>query len=175
MGHASIFKTQKNGGIRLLNDFRLLNQNTKDGPFPSPNITDTLTNLKDCTVFSTIDMNKGYYQVDVDEKDRHKTEFVIAGEHYEFLRLPMGLSTSPKTFQRIVSRIFEKFDFVKIFLDDILIFSRTQEEHATHVLAVLEKLREHGGTFNVNKSKFFKNQITYLGKIIDENGIHWMH
>lgn len=141
--------------MRLLNENMELNLITKDDPFSLPNISDTLANLSDKKNFSTVDMDSGYYQVDIREENIPKTGFVILGEHYEFLRLPMGQSTAPKTFQKIVSRIFHYLPYVKTFLDDFLIASASIEEHCEHVVTVLQRLREEGGTFNMNKSQFF--------------------
>lgn len=128
--------------IRLVVDYRLLNQHTIKDPFPFPELRDQLMELRGSKVFSQIDLASGYYQIKVKKSDTHKTAFLLCGMQYEFLRMPFGLTNSPKTFQRAMRNLLGHFSFVKIFLDDILIHSKDYKEHMEHLLKVFEVLKK---------------------------------
>ncbi|MGL5707545.1 MAG: reverse transcriptase domain-containing protein [Aeromonas sp.] len=162
---------KKNGKIRLVVDYRKLNEKTIIDGYPLPQISDFLLQLKASTTFSQIDLNMGYYQIEVKEEDVNKTAFTIAGENYEFLRMPFGLTNAPKTFQRAMNNLLSAFTFVKVFLDDILIHSENVESHYEHIKTVLEILRKSNISINIEKSKFLQTTVTYLGNIISSEGI----
>ncbi|KAF9761847.1 Transposon Ty3-G Gag-Pol polyprotein [Nosema granulosis] len=162
---------KKNGKTRLVIDYRELNKKTVKLGYPFPGIQYTLIDLKGARFFSQLDLNMGYYQIEIAEKDRYKTAFVLPFGHYEFKRMPFGLCNAPREFQKIMTNKLKEFNFVKIFLDDILIFSKTAEEHENHIEKVLKKLHEEGISVNYEKSSFMNKEVKYLGKIIDERGI----
>ncbi|MGL6130107.1 MAG: reverse transcriptase family protein [Fusobacteriaceae bacterium] len=122
-------------------------------------------------MFSQIDLNLGYYQIKVKPEDQNKTAFVVQEGHYKFLRMPFGLTNAPRTFQRAIESIFHDTTFVKIFLDDILIFSKSINEHAEHLEEVLKILKEESISINFNKSKFASREVKYLGLIVNADGI----
>ncbi|KRH92421.1 putative transposable element [Pseudoloma neurophilia] len=162
---------KKNGSIRLIVDYRALNAITEDDPHPCPSVADSFAHLKGSSVFSTIDLNKGYYQVNIEESDKEKTGFVILGSHYEFNRMPMGLSTAPKTFSKVALSICEGLSFAVAYLDDILVHSPDINSHSEHLRRIIKRIQELGGTINFSKSTFFTHKLTYLGREVSEIGI----
>ena len=127
-------------------DYRALNKITVKNRYPLPKIEELLDRLRGAKYFTKIDLHSGYHQIRVRDEDIPKTAFVTRYGAFEFLVMPFGLCNAPATFQRIMNTILrDGLDrFVLVFLDDILIFSRTQEEHALHIRSVLERLRsEH--------------------------------
>ena len=162
---------KKNGTIRLVVDYRDLNKITESDMHPNPSIDDMLTDLNGANWFSSIDLTQGYYQIALKESHIFKTGFVILGRHYEFIRMPFGLSTAPKTFQRVISQIIADLDFIRVYLDDILIFSTTQKEHKKHMKIVLDRLKNNNISINLDKTTIMKTSIKYLGKELDGKGI----
>lgn len=114
---------KKNGDIRLVTDYRKLNECTEKSVYPHPSISDCLMQLEGAKIFSTIDFNSGYYQILMAEDSIPYTAFSICNEQYEFLRMPFGLTNAPKTFQKAMNRIFGHLPYIKIYLDDLLIHS----------------------------------------------------
>ena len=164
---------KKDGSNRFCVDYRRLNEVTRKDAQPIPNIDQTLDALRGSKWFSSLDLASGYWQVEVAPEDRHKTAFVTPdGGLYEYKRMPFGLSNAPGTFQRLMNELFktELHKYVLIFLDDILIYSPTLEEHADHVRRVMVTLRAANLKLKPKKCKFFQPQVEYLGHIIDQNG-----
>ncbi|KRH94484.1 pol polyprotein [Pseudoloma neurophilia] len=164
-------KLKKNGEIRLLIDYRLVNAITNAMAFPNPGISETLTGLSGSEIFTKFDLRQGYYQIKVRDSDIHKTGFVILNEHFEFTRMPQGLMNAPKTFRQAMSRIFGDLEFVKIYLDDLLVHSANVQDHVKHVNEVKRRIVANNISVNIEKSELMKSQITFLGKLIDKNGI----
>ncbi|KAG0440573.1 Retrovirus-related Pol polyprotein from transposon [Dictyocoela muelleri] len=162
---------KKTGNVRLVVYYRRLNKITVKEAYPFPNIIDQLNSIKKAKWYLQIDLNMGYYQIHMKEEDIHETTFVTTTSHYEFLRVPFGLSNAPRIFQRAMGYMFEGLDFVKVFLDDILIFSATTEKHEQNVEKVLEILQKNNASINFEKSNFFQKEVTYLGNIISSLGI----
>lgn len=162
---------KKNNKLRLVVDYRKLNKITKPLNYPIPKMSNLLNDLYGSQIFSQIDLNMGYYQIQVFEEDIYKTAFSLGNETYEFLRMPFGLTNAPRTFQKTMNRILEDLDFVKIYLDDILIHSKNIYEHLDHLNTVLRKLQEANASINFEKSKFGEKEVTYLGNIINKDGI----
>ena len=130
-----------------------------------------LIDLNGATVFSQIDLKMGFYQIPIDNRDTYKTAFSLMGRKYEFLRLPFGMRNAPFIFQMNIVKILGKYDFCKIYVDDILISSKTHEEHYRHVDTVLKELTRANIGINFEKSQFAKPKVTYLGQIISQYGI----
>ncbi|KAG0420357.1 Transposon Ty3-G Gag-Pol polyprotein [Dictyocoela roeselum] len=162
---------KKNGKIRLVVDYRELNKHTKPIEVTFPKIFDILYLLKDSKVFTTIDLNQGYYQIPVRKQDIKKTGFRICGRAYVFNRMPFGLSNAPRTFTKVMNKILAGYDFIKIYMDDILIHSETEELHHDHVYEVLKQLQALGASINFEKSVFMKKEVKFLGHIISEHRI----
>ncbi|KAG0439306.1 Transposon Tf2-9 polyprotein [Dictyocoela muelleri] len=161
---------KSNGNVRLVIDYRKINAHTVSDSFPFPEPMDILSDLKGSTIFSQIDLSSGYYQIPMEENSRKYTSFSIYGEHYEFLRMPFGLKNAPRTFQKAMIRLLGHLDFVKIFIDDILIHSPNYETHGKHITEVLNTLRANNISINFDKSRFFQEQVIYLGHIVDKKG-----
>jgi hypothetical protein len=124
-------------------------------------------------IFSKIDLRSGYHQVRIKEEDINKTTFRTRYGHYDFIVVPFGLSNAPAVFMCLMNGIFREYldKFVIVFLDDILIYSKSEEEHEQHLRMVLQVLREHQLYAKLSKCSFYQKEIHYLGHIISENGI----
>ena len=123
--------------------------------------------------FSKIDLYSGYHQIRIKDKDIHKTAFRTRYGHYEFLVMPFGLTNTPATFMTLMNDIFREFldSFVIVYLDDILVYSKTKEKHLKHIHLVLGKLRKHHLYGKLSKCEFLKNEVEYLGHHISALGI----
>lgn len=158
---------------RLVVDYRKLNEATIDDRYPIPNIDEILDKLGRSMYFTTLDLAKGFYQIQVDEADVHKTAFTVEGGHYEFLRMPFGLKTAPATFQRLMNTVLK--DHINriclVYLDDIIIFSTSLQEHIQSLKLIFNCLKEANLKVQLDKSEFFKRQTEFLGHIITQEGI----
>jgi hypothetical protein len=154
-------------------DYRALNKLTVHNRYPIPRIDDMLNMLAGARVFSSLDLMQGYYQVRIQDTDCPKTAFKTPFGSYEFRVLPFGLTNAPAVFQSMMNRIFGPYlgQFVLVYLDDILIFSRSAEEHETHLAQVLAKLREHQLVARLEKCRFNAASIQYLGHVVSADGI----
>ena len=164
---------KKNGDIRLTVDYRKLNSVTKRPIFPIPDANQLFDTLNGSILFSTLDLSSGYYNIPMKKEDIGKTAFSTRTNHYEFVRMPMGISTAPATFQRLMHKIFEKEKWHEclIYLDDILVFSKTFEEHLTRLETIFSRIRMSGVKLSPAKCKFLKSEVTYLGHKISHNGV----
>ena len=142
---------KKNGEHCFCVDYRRLNATTKKDVYPLPRMDDALDRLGDAQYFSTIDLASGYWQVKVDPASQEKTAFVTPDGLFEFQRMPFGLCNAPATFQRLMDRVLGslKWTHCLVYLDVILVFGRTLEEHNSRLVAVLERLKKAGLTVNV--------------------------
>ncbi|MEW8547227.1 MAG: reverse transcriptase family protein, partial [Candidatus Thiodiazotropha sp.] len=150
---------KKDKSLRLCVDYRLLNAKTIKDAYPLPRIEEALDALHGSQYFSSIDLAQGYYQVGISEKDRHKTAFRVGcGGLYEYLRMPMGLCNSPSTFQRLMEVCLAEanFDILLIYLDDILVFSRSVEDHLKRLEYVFSRFKQHGLRMKLSKCHFFQ-------------------
>lgn len=158
---------------RLVVDYRKLNEKTIDDRYPLPNITDILDKLGKCIYFSTLDLASGFHQIEVNPKDIQKTAFTVEQGHYEYVRMPFGLKGAPSTFQRVMDNILRdligKICFV--YMDDIIIFSTSLQEHLENLERVLNKLNEANFKIQIDKSEFLKKEINFLGHVVTDKGI----
>lgn len=168
-------KSDASGKIkwRLVIDFRKLNEKTIDDKYPIPNISDILDKLGKCQYFTTLDLTSGFYQVELDPKDIHKTAFNVEHGHYEFLRMPMGLKNSPSTFQRVMDNVLQGLlnKICVVYLDDILVFGTSLQEMICNLRCVFQRLRDSNFKIQMDKSEFLKRETPYLGHIITPDGI----
>lgn len=157
---------------RLVVDFRKLNLVTIPDRHPIPNQEMNLAKLGNCTYFSTIDLAKGFHQIEIDEQDQFKTGFSTQFGHYHFKRMPFGLNNAPATFQRMMNDVLHDLigEICVVYLDDVLIFGSSLQE-IENTRKVLLRLRKHNLKVQIEKCKFFSHETTYLGHIVTENGI----
>ena len=160
-----------NGELRLVIDYRKLNSITCNDPFPLPTLDELYTQLQSSCVFSRLDMRNGYYQIAISAEDRYKSAFVTPYGHYEFIRMPFGLTTAPRTFQRAIQNIFNEHNNVLIFLDDLLVHNLTAEEHLISLKQIFILLEENNILLNLDKCLFFTKEVKYLGNIIGNGNI----
>ncbi|MGL5708461.1 MAG: reverse transcriptase domain-containing protein [Aeromonas sp.] len=164
---------KKDGTERFCVDYRQLNKATIKDQFPMPRIDDTLDSLGNSNYFSCIDLKSGYWQIPMAIDDREKTAFITNSGLYEWKVMPFGLCNAPATFQRFMNSILAKEDkkHCLVYLDDIIIFSETKQQHMEHLIAVLRQLRKANLKINYKKSVFFTKEIKYLGYIIKQNSV----
>ncbi|GBG75832.1 hypothetical protein CBR_g21076 [Chara braunii] len=163
-GTSVLFVPKGNGEFRMCIDYRGLNKITRKSTEPLPRIDDLLDMVQGCTVFSKVDVKSGYHQIEMAEEDVYKTAFKTRYGTYEFLVMPFGLCNAPGTFQTEMHRIFRPYldKFMIVYLDDILVFSRTAREHAKHLTLVLQSLRDSQYKINREKSSFGVPSVIYL-------------
>lgn len=162
-----------NRNHRLVHDFRKLNDKTIDDKYPIPDITTLLSNLGKAKFYTTLDLKSGFHQIELAEEDREKTAFSVNNGKYEFCRLPFGLKNAPSIFQRAIDDVLRENigKYLGVYIDDVIIYSESEEEHVRHIEWVLNKLEEANMRVSIEKSSFFKTRVEYLGFIVTREGI----
>ncbi|KAI5735703.1 hypothetical protein M8J77_021620 [Diaphorina citri] len=158
---------------RIVIDYRKLNDKTVNDRYPLPNITDLLDKLGRCVYFTTLDLASGFYQIEMDENSIQKTAFNTEGGHYEYLRMPMGLKNSPSTFQRVMDDVLRGLvnECCLVYLDDIIIFGSSLQQHLQNIRKVLTRLRDSNLKIQLDKSEFLRKEVEYLGHVVTEEGV----
>jgi len=159
------------GTWRCCGDYRLLNTKTKPDRYSCPNLADLAANLHGATVFSKLDLRKGYHQVPVHPRDVPKTAVVTPFGLFEYLRMPFGLRNAGQTFQRLMDEILQDVPHVFVYMDDILVASANHEEHVRDLRAVLTRLQKHGMVLNGEKCVLGVSQLEYLGHVVSSAGL----
>ena len=172
-GSPVLFVKKKNGQLRMCVDYRAINAITVKWKYPIPDINMLLDQLKDAKFFTKIDLNQAYYQVRVAEDSKKYTAMLTRWGLWEWNCLSFGLSNAPSHFSRLMMDVFKDDvdKFLLIFLDDILIYSKTAEEHLAHIRAVLEKLRKHRLFARQQKCDWMMRMVDFLGHVVSEEGI----
>ena len=148
------------------------NNNNGKVTFPLPKIQELLSRLNKCKYFSSLDLHSGYYHISLTEETKKKTAFVTADGKYQWNVVPFGLATTVSTFQYLMSKVLSGLNnFTFMYLDNILIFSETYEEHLHHLCSVFEKFKEAGLKIKLRKCQFFKTHLHYLGHRISADGL----
>ena len=175
-GAPVLFVKKKDGSTRMCVDYRALNKITVKNKYPLPRVDELFDRLLGARYFSKIDLRSGYHQVRIHPDDVPKTAFRTRYGHYEFRVLPFGLTNAPATFMHLMQELFRPYldDFVIVFLDDILIYSRDKASHAKHVRQVLDILRKNKLYAKSSKCEFFRTEVEFLGHRISSEGIHVM-
>ena len=164
-----VLAKKKDGGVRPCIDFRAINAITEPDPYLMPLIEDILAMLATAKFLSKIDLAKGFHQIPISQGDCTKTAFCTPWGKYEFLFMPFGLRNGPAVFQRLMDRVLDlERNFSQVYIDDIVIFSESWEEHCCHISQVLCKLGEAGLTANVSKCAWGQTQIEFLGHMVGQ-------
>ena len=163
---------KKDGTVRFINDFRELNKRIKRKPFPIPNIQDLLLKLEGFRYATSLDLNMGYYHIRLSPDSRKLCTIILPWGKYEMQRLPMGLCNSPDIFQEKMSELFFDLEFVRCYIDDLLVITKGSfEHHLNELQTVLTRLRAAGLKVNATKSFFARSELEYLGYWISRSGI----
>ncbi|KAJ9536387.1 hypothetical protein OSB04_un000447 [Centaurea solstitialis] len=172
-GAPVLFMKKKDGSMRLCIDYRELNRVTIRNRYPLPRIDDLFDQLQGAKYFSKIDLRLGYHQLRVKEQDVAKTSFRTRYGHYEFLVMPFGLTNAPAVFMDLMNRVFSAYldKFVIVFIDDILVFSKSKEEHEDHLRIVLGTLRDKKLYAKFSKCEFCLEQVAFSGHVVSAKGI----
>ena len=172
-GAPVLFVKKKDGSLRLCIDYRQLNRVTIHNQYPLPRIDELFDQLQGSRVYSKIDLRLGYHQLRVQESDVPKTSFRTRYGHYEFLVMPFGLTNAPASFMDLMNRVFQPYldRFVIIFIDDILVYSGSSEEHSDHLRIVLQTLRERQLYAKLSKCQFWLDRVAFLGHVISAEGV----
>ncbi|KAL5020837.1 hypothetical protein ScPMuIL_002080, partial [Solemya velum] len=163
---------KKDGSDRMCVDFRALNKIVRPISFPLPLIDDIIASLSEAQHFTTLDLKSGYWQVKLEEDSKEKTAFSCHKGLYQFKVMPFGLHNAAPIFQELMNRVLEECrSFAIAYLDDILIYSKTPEEHIKHIQTVFDKLRENNLRLKLKKCTFFEQETEYLGFLISNKGV----
>ena len=168
---------KKDGTLRICVDYRHLNSVTKPDTFPLPRIDDLLDQLGSAKCFTTLDLAAGYWQIRVAEDSVEKTAFVTPTGLFEFRVMPFGLTNAPAVFQRLMQKVLNGLNpargpgFVVVYIDDILIYSRTLDDHLSHIGQVLNRLQAAGLKLKASKCHFLRQEVEYLGHLITPKGL----
>ena len=175
-GAPVLFVRKKDGSMRLCVDYRALNDLTIKNRYPLPRVDELFDRLQGARYFTKIDLRSGYHQIRIAAEDVPKTAFRTRYGHYEFLVLPFGLTNAPATFMHLMNTLLAPHldDSAIVFLDDILIYSRTLNEHRRHVHQVLQLLRKNQLYAKLSKCELFRTRVEFLGHVIDGDGVHMM-
>ena len=172
--NAVVLARKKDGSLRFCIDFRRLNERTKKDSYPLPRTNETMESLVGARIFSCMDLKSGFWQVKMAEGSQQYTAFTVGSMGvYEFLRMPYGLCNAPATFQRLMQNCLGELNltYALIYLDDVIVHSRTPEDHISRLQAVFDRFAQHGLKLKPSKCHFFKDTITYLGHEVSRNGM----
>ncbi|KAL0546687.1 hypothetical protein IC582_016599 [Cucumis melo] len=172
-GAPVLFVKKKDGSMHLCIDYRELNKVTVKNRYPLPRIDDLFDQLQGATVFSKIDLRSGYHQLRIEDGDVPKTAFRSRYGHYEFIVMSFGLTNAPTVFMDLMNRVFREFldTFVIVFIDDILIYSKTEAEHEEHLRMVLQTLQNNKLYEKFSKCEFWLKQVSFLGHVVSKAGV----
>ena len=164
---------KRDGSLRLCVDYRRLNMKTIGDAYPLPRIQETFDSLVGAQYFTTLDLASGYHQIAMDPRDQAKTAFTTPFGLYEYTRMPFGLCSAPATFQRLMQATMSEFlfEFLLVYLDDLLVYSKTFSEHLVHLEKLLQRVSDTGLKLKGEKCQFLRKEVNYLGHTISADGI----
>ena len=168
-----LLRPKKDGSYRVCVDYRLLNDTTEADAYPTPRPTEAVQRMHGAKIFSKLDLQSGYWQIPMASEDISKTAFTTPFGLFEFTKMPFGLKTAPATFQRAMDQIFGNPTppFMVVYMDDILVFSRDEQEHKQHLGFVLDKLSQAGLKVKPSKCELFAENVNYVGHDLSSNGV----
>ena len=168
-----ILVQKKDGSTGFCVDYQKINEVTRKDAYPIPRIDETLDTLAGATLFSTLDLRSGYWQVEMDPKDREKTAFYTPEGLFEFNVMPFGLCNAPATFQQVMDSLLAGLHWRSclVYIDDIVVIGKSFDEHQYNLQQVLECLRQAGLKLQPHKYKFLQAQVTYLGHVVSAQGV----
>lgn len=172
-GAPILFVKKSDGSLRLCVDYRGLNKITRKNRYPLPLIQESLDRLKEASVFSKVDLKAAYNLVRIAKGDKWKTAFRTRYGLFEYQVMPFGLTNAPASFQYLINDVLRDFldVFVIVYLDDILIFSKTESDHVQHVNQVLERLKSNNLWANAEKCRFYQKEVDFLGYLVSNHGV----
>ena len=172
-GASVLLVKKKDGTLRMCIDYRKINKVIIKNKYPLPRIEYLFDQLRGASVFSKIELQSGYYQLRVKEVDVPKTAFRIRYGHYEFIVMPFGLTNASAAFLDLMNRVFRPYldQFVVVFIDDILVYSKDAQEHEHHLRIVFQTLRENQLFAKLSKCDFWLKEVSFLGHIVSTEGI----
>jgi hypothetical protein len=172
-GAPVLFVEKKDRTQRVCVDYQSLNEVTIKNKYPLPRIEDLFGQMKGASVFSKIDLRSGYHQLKIQESDIPKTAFCTRYGLYEYTVMSFGLTNAPAYFMYLMNKVFMEYldRFVVVFIDDILVFSKTMQEHEEHLRQVLEKLRSNQLYAKFSKCEFWLTEVAFLGHVISDGGV----
>ena len=164
---------KKDGSLRYCIDYRRLNSVTIKDSYPLPRIDESLDSLSNTKYFSTLDLASGYWQIGLDEDAKRKSAFCTTSGLFQFKVMPFGLTNAPATFQRLMERVLAglQWQICLVYIDDVIIFSQTFEEHLNHLSIVFQRLKEAGLKLKPKKCFLFQKSVKYLGHVVSREGI----
>ncbi|KAI3797412.1 hypothetical protein L1987_32669 [Smallanthus sonchifolius] len=173
-GAPVLFVKKKDGTFRMCIDYRELNKVTIKNRYPLPRIDDLFDQLQGSSFYSKIDLRSGYHQLRVRDEDISKTTFRTRYGYYEFMVMPFGLTNAPAVFMDLMNRVCKPYldQFVIVFIDDILIYSKSEEDHEEHLRLILELLKNEQLYAKFSKCEFWIREVQFLGNVVNEKGIH---
>lgn len=159
--------------VRVVIDYRKLNEKTIDDKFPMPQIEEILDNLGKSTYFTTLDLKSGFHQIPMDERSKEKTAFSTDKGHFEFCRMPFGLKNGPATFQRAMNHVLQGLigKICHVYLDDIVIVGESLKNHLNNLETIFKRLSEFNLKIQLDKCEFLKRETEFLGHIITQDGV----
>ncbi len=171
--HLHLFVAKKDGGLRPCIDYRALNKITVKFRYPLPLVPAALEQLRGARIFTKLDLHSAYNLIRIREGEEWKTAFVTPTGHYEYRVMPYGIANAPSVFQDFMHEVLREFlhQFVLVYIDDILIYSRGEAEHRQHVAEVLQRLRKNNLFLKAEKFSFHQSSVKFLGYLIDQEGI----
>lgn len=165
---------KKDGRVRFCVDYRRLNAVTQKDAYPIPRIDDTIDSLAGSIYFTTLDLSSGYWQVPMDEEHKEKTAFSTHVGLYQFEVMPFGLCNAPSTFERLMESVLRglQWQICLVYLDDVIVFSHTFEEHVERLQLIFDRIKEAGLKLKPGKCHMLQQRVNYLGHVVSDEGVH---
>ena len=170
---APVLVRKKDGSVRYCIDFRCVNDKTVKDLFPLPSISQCLDQLSGNMYFSTLDMASGYWQIEIDEQDRHKTAFITKFGLFEHRRMALGLCNAPATFQRVIKLVLRGLTWDKIlaYLDDVIVLGKNFQDHIKNLRTTFERFAKYNLKLKPKKCVLFQTETMFLGRIVSSEGV----